>query len=131
VRFSGPDEPDLSGEWFDQETDFGARGGEGNVPTLFNHGSPVSKGAIFKRFADAVFPSAKSNTHRCWFVWDDQAFARGSAPVGSGAFNRTRSVEILLRFNIAISAAGLRRPHNPVADSRIVGHTYANGISTA
>jgi hypothetical protein len=58
VRFSGPDEPDLSGEWFDAETDFGARGGEGNVPTLFNHGSPVSKGAIFKKFADAVFPSA-------------------------------------------------------------------------
>jgi hypothetical protein len=58
VRFSGPDEPDLQGEWFDSETDFGARGGEGHVPTLFNHGVPVAQGGIFKKFADSVFPDA-------------------------------------------------------------------------
>jgi len=58
VRFSGPDERDLSGEWFDAETFFNPRGGEGNVPTLFNHGVPVARGGIFKRFADSVFPDA-------------------------------------------------------------------------
>src|SRR5262245_21783034 len=59
VRFSGPDERDLQQEFFSAETDFGPLGGAGSVPTLFNHGSPISKDPIAKAFADAVFLDAQ------------------------------------------------------------------------
>ena len=38
VRFSGPDEKDLSGEYFTSETDFGPRYGDG-APVLIHHGN--------------------------------------------------------------------------------------------
>ena len=42
VRFSGPDEPDLEGDYFDAHTDFGPHGGDGVAATL-NHRMPLIK----------------------------------------------------------------------------------------
>ena len=58
VRFGSEDEPDMTGEWFDEFTDFAFKSAEIHVPSLFNHGIPVGTGAAAKRFADAVFPEA-------------------------------------------------------------------------
>src|SRR5207244_2301454 len=40
VRFSGPDEKDLQGEYFTPQTDFGPRNGDGS-PVLIHHGNPL------------------------------------------------------------------------------------------
>ena len=56
VRFSGPDEKDLSGEYFTSETDFGPNGGDG-VPVLIHHARPIAPG--LENFALVVLPPAK------------------------------------------------------------------------
>ena len=53
VRFSGPDEPDLDGEFFTADTDFGSLSEA--LPTLFHHGLPMKPG--LERVASMVFPS--------------------------------------------------------------------------
>ena len=58
VRFSGPDEKDLSGEYFTSETNFGPNHGDG-VPVLIHHGMPIAKG--LENFANVVLPAAKVN----------------------------------------------------------------------
>jgi len=58
VRFGSEYEPDTTGEWFDEFTDFAFKSAQLHVPTLFNHGIPVGTGAVAKRFSDAVFPEA-------------------------------------------------------------------------
>jgi len=58
VRFSSEDEPDITGEYFDEFTDFSFKSAETRVPTLFNHGIPVRTGAAANRFANTVFPDA-------------------------------------------------------------------------
>ena len=58
VRWGSEDEPDTTGEWFDEFTDFAFKSSQMRVPTLFNHGVPVGTGTAAKRFADAVFPDA-------------------------------------------------------------------------
>lgn len=58
VRFGSEDEPDTTGEYFDEFTDFGFKSAEIHVPLLFHHGMPIGAGAAAKRFADAVFPDA-------------------------------------------------------------------------
>lgn len=42
VRFAGPDEKDLTGDYFTKSTDFGPNLGNG-AATLFNHGQPLDK----------------------------------------------------------------------------------------
>ena len=61
VRFSGPDELDLSGEYFTSETDFGPRYGDG-APVLIHHGNPIAEG--LEAFAAVILPSAKVNRDR-------------------------------------------------------------------
>jgi hypothetical protein len=56
VRFSGPAEKDLSGEYFTSETDFGPKNGNG-VPVLIHHGHPIEKG--LEAFANVVLPAAE------------------------------------------------------------------------
>jgi hypothetical protein len=56
VRFSGPDQKDLSGEYFTSETDFGPRNGDGS-PVLIHHGNPIEKG--LEAFANVVLPAAE------------------------------------------------------------------------
>jgi hypothetical protein len=56
VRFSGPDEKDLSGEYFTSETDFGPGCGDG-VPVLIQHAQPLAKG--LEAFQNVVLPAAK------------------------------------------------------------------------
>jgi hypothetical protein len=58
VRFSGPDEKDLSGEYFTSETDFGPRYGDG-APVLIHHGRPIAEG--LEAFASVILPAAKVN----------------------------------------------------------------------
>ena len=58
VRFSDSSEPDMTGEWFDENTDFCFKSAEIRVPLLFNHGLKIANGEIAQRFADAVFPDA-------------------------------------------------------------------------
>lgn len=58
VRFSGPNELDLSGEYFTTETDFGARYGDG-APVLIHHGNPIAEG--LEAFASVILPAAKVN----------------------------------------------------------------------
>jgi hypothetical protein len=56
VRFSGPDQKDLAGEYFSAATDFGPSNGDG-VPVLINHGRPIEDG--LEPFANVVLPAAK------------------------------------------------------------------------
>jgi len=58
VRFSDASEPDMTGEWFDENTDFCFKSAEIRVPSLFHHGLKIANGAVAQRFADAVFPDA-------------------------------------------------------------------------
>jgi hypothetical protein len=55
IRFSGPNEKDLAGEYFTAETDFGPRDGSG-VPTLVHHGQELRKG--LESYANVVLPPA-------------------------------------------------------------------------
>jgi HK97 family phage major capsid protein len=59
VRFSGPDEKDLTGEYFTKTTNFGKHDGNG-ADILFNHGEPIGDKSIFKKIADIAFESAKA-----------------------------------------------------------------------
>src|SRR5437773_7999715 len=56
VRFSGPDQKDLTGDYFSAATDFGPRNGDG-VPVLIHHGNPIDDG--LEAFADVILPAAK------------------------------------------------------------------------
>jgi hypothetical protein len=58
VRYGSEDEPDTTGEYFDQFTDFAFKSAQMRVCTLFNHGLPIDSSAVAKRFSDAVFPDA-------------------------------------------------------------------------
>jgi len=49
VRFAGPNEKDLTGDYFTKSTDFGPRAGDG-APSMFNHGLPLQDGV--KALAD-------------------------------------------------------------------------------
>jgi hypothetical protein len=60
VRFSGPDEKDLSGEYFTSETDFGPNYGDGSA-VLIHHGRPLAEG--LEAFASVILPAAKVNRH--------------------------------------------------------------------
>jgi hypothetical protein len=55
IRFSGPHEKDLAGEYFTADTDFGPRAGSGS-PVLINHGRALETG--LEPFADLVLPGA-------------------------------------------------------------------------
>ena len=55
VRFSGPDEKDLAGEYFTAETDFGPSLGNG-VPTMLHHGRSLAPG--MDEFAGILLPAA-------------------------------------------------------------------------
>ena len=57
VRFSGPDELDLQGDYFSADCEFGENLGNG-APTLLNHGMPLGNLEIFADFADVVLPPA-------------------------------------------------------------------------
>jgi len=57
VRFSGPSELDLQGDYFSAATEFGDNLGNG-CPTLLNHGLPLGNLEIFKDFADVILPPA-------------------------------------------------------------------------
>lgn len=60
IRFAGPDEKDLTGEYFTKNTDFGPSCGNGAV-TLFNHGIPLESGIkALADVADMTFPSVKT-----------------------------------------------------------------------
>ena len=53
IKFSGPDQKDLSGEYFTAQTDYGPRNGDG-VATMFHHGLPLADGLeylAYKTFA--------------------------------------------------------------------------------
>lgn len=58
IRFSGPDEKDLSGEYFTAATDFGPTCGDG-ATTMFHHGQCVGKGVPFEQIADMTFGQAR------------------------------------------------------------------------
>jgi hypothetical protein len=55
VRFSGPDERDLAGEYFDASTDFGSTLGNG-AATMLHHGQPLAAG--MEEFGDVILPTA-------------------------------------------------------------------------
>ena len=55
VRFSGPDEKDLAGEYFPFSCDFGPTLGNG-ASTMLNHGVPMGQG--MEEFANVIFPPA-------------------------------------------------------------------------
>ena len=55
VRFSGPDEKDLAGEYFTFGSDFGSTLGTG-AATMINHGVPLGQG--MEEFANVIFPPA-------------------------------------------------------------------------
>lgn len=57
VRFSGPDEKDLQGEYFTKSTYFGARKGDG-ADVLFNHGQAPNK--AFDEICGYTFGAAKA-----------------------------------------------------------------------
>lgn len=57
VRFSGPDEKDLSGEYFTKNTDFGPNEGNGAF-AMFNHGESISEKLDY--LADLTFGACKS-----------------------------------------------------------------------
>lgn len=63
IRFSGPDEKDLSGEYFTEATDFGPRNGDG-AATLFHHGNPVGiygfRYVLVPGFPDATLAKIQS-----------------------------------------------------------------------
>jgi HK97 family phage major capsid protein len=59
VRFSGPDEKDLTGEYFTKATNFGKNEGNG-ADVMFNHGEPIGDKSIFKKIADIAFEAAKA-----------------------------------------------------------------------
>ena len=56
VRFSGPDQKDLQGDYFSAATDFGPRNGDGS-PVMIHHGLPLEDG--LEAFANVVLPPAK------------------------------------------------------------------------
>jgi len=58
VRFGSEDEPDTTGEWFDEFTDFAFKSAELHAPLLFNHAVPIGSSATAKRFSDTVFGDA-------------------------------------------------------------------------
>lgn len=51
IRFSGPEEKDLTGDYFTKSCDFGPTCGDG-VASMFNHGMPLDKGV--KALADVA-----------------------------------------------------------------------------
>ena len=57
LRFSGPEQKDLQGEYFTPKTYLGSRKGDG-VDVLFNHGQAPTK--AFEEICDRVFTAAKS-----------------------------------------------------------------------
>jgi HK97 family phage major capsid protein len=60
IRFSGADEPDLTGEYFTKSTDFGPSAGNG-VATMFNHGLPLVKGVkALAEVAEMMFGPVKT-----------------------------------------------------------------------
>lgn len=59
VRFSGPDEKDLQGDYFTKATNFGRENGDG-APVLFHHGMPCGKGGIFDALQDGEYGPAKA-----------------------------------------------------------------------
>jgi len=58
LRFGNEDELDMTGEYFDEYTDFAFKSNTISCPMLFNHGLPIGSGAVATRFANAVFPNA-------------------------------------------------------------------------
>jgi hypothetical protein len=62
VRFSGPDQKDLQGEYFSAAADFGPSNGDG-VPVLINHGRPIEDG--LEPFANIVLPAATGSRPMC------------------------------------------------------------------
>ena len=78
VRFSGPDEPDLEGDYFDAHTDFGPHGGDGVAATL-NHRIPLIKSdtkatrPFFWRTCPnfSAIPRAQSLTRAFWALMLD------------------------------------------------------------
>lgn len=58
VRFSGPTEKDLQGDYFTEATDFGQANGDGS-PVLIHDGHPIEKG--LEAFANVILPAAKVN----------------------------------------------------------------------
>jgi HK97 family phage major capsid protein len=70
IRFSNPDEKDLTGDYFTKSTDFGPRDGDG-VVALFEHGLPLVKALggpefdartaeVMKSVADMTFGTVKT-----------------------------------------------------------------------
>ncbi len=72
VRFTGPDDPDLAGEYFTAKTYFGAHDGHG-VDAMFHHGQPLitikdGKRTVFKAQADRIFApvNARKDENGIW-----------------------------------------------------------------
>lgn len=97
VRFSGPAEKDLTGDYFTKATDFGPRHGDG-APAMFNHGLPLQ--ANVKALADiaqrtfghikatsddvGIFVEATLNTHDAYEKAIAGLCARGALKWSSG-----------------------------------------------
>src|SRR4030095_2134323 len=57
IRFSGPDQKDLAGEYFTAKTYLGSHNGDG-ADVLFNHGFAPTK--AFDKICDRIFAAAKT-----------------------------------------------------------------------